>query len=84
MSALTKNGVLVFAAVACGLALSARPWLLTREENAHAAMQNRAARADEARMIADQTAASRLSTELGKEELLRAQGFRKAGEQPVP
>lgn len=80
MSSSTKNGLLVFVAVVCGVALSTKPWMLARDERAAAVRQVRQAEADEARMVRDRTEEGRLGTELGKEELLRRQGFRKSGE----
>ena len=83
MSPSAKNGILVAAAVAFGLVLSAKPWALARDERATAVRKVRQAQANEARMVRDRTTEGRLGTELGKEELLRAQGYRKAGEQPL-
>lgn len=83
MSPSTKNGLLVASAVVCGLVLSAKPWALARAERASAAAKVRQAQADETRMVRDRTEEGRLGTELGKEELLRAQGYRKAGEQTL-
>ena len=84
MSSLTKNGILVVLAVGCGLGLSATPWMLARKEQASAAQTLTLARADEARMVRDQTEEARLGTELGKEEVLRGQGYRRAGEVTLP
>lgn len=80
MSPSTKNGLLVAGAVLGGAALSAKPWMLARNERAAAVLKVRQAEADEARMVRDRTEEGRLGTELGKEEILRKQGFRKAGE----
>lgn len=82
MTKTTKNGLLVGTALFCGLALSAKPWMLVRDERAEAARQVRLAQSDEARMVRAQTEKARLSTELGKEERLRHQGYRKVGEVP--
>ena len=79
----TKNGLMVAAAVLSGVALSYTPWTLALKERAIAASKVRAAQADEARMVRDRTEEGRLGTELGKEELLRAQGLRKVGERPL-
>lgn len=84
MSPLTKNVILVAAAVATGFGLSAKPWMLARNEQASAARTIASAKADETQMVRDQTVQSRLETELGKEELLRKQGFRRVGEVPAP
>lgn len=82
MTNTTKNGLLVAAAVLCGVGLSAKPWMLAREEQALARDQVRQAEADEARMVRDQEEESRLNTELGKEERLRGEGYHKMGEKP--
>ena len=79
----TKNGLLVGVAVACGLGLSARPWMLARKEGQDAARQVRQAQQDEAQMARDRDQEALLGTELGKEERLRDQGYRKLGEQPM-
>ncbi|RYG22617.1 hypothetical protein EON82_16595 [bacterium] len=84
MKSSTKNGLLVvILAVACGLGLSARPWMLARKESAEAARQVRQAEQDEAQMAKDRDQEAVLGTELGKEEQLRGQGYRKVGEQPL-
>ncbi len=54
--------------------------MLARAEHAAAAKQIQQAEQDEAQMVHDRSQQSELSTELGKEELLRKQGYRKAGE----
>jgi hypothetical protein len=79
----TKNAILVGAVLAAGLGLSARPWMLARAERAEAARQVRQAEADERQMVRDKAEEARLGTELGKEERLRRQGYRKAGEVPL-
>lgn len=79
----TKNGLVVGVALACGLGLSARPWILARQERAEASRQIKQAEQDEAQMVRDRDQQAQLGTELGKEELLRAQGYRKNGEQPL-
>ena len=83
MSSLTKNGILVLAAVLCGLAMSARPWSMARAESAIARDKIRQAETDEAAMVRDRTQEGRLNTELGKEELMRARGYRKVGERAL-
>ncbi len=83
MSPATKNGVLFAVAAACGLGLSAKPWMLARNERAAAAKQVRQAEADENQMVKDRAEEARLGTALGKEERLRDQGYRKAGELPL-
>lgn len=83
MSPTTKNGLLVSVAIACGLGLSARPWILAREERATAAEQIRLAEAAEGQMVRDRAEESHLGTELGKEERLRGQGYRKKDELPL-
>ena len=84
MSSLAKNGVLAFLAVGCGLALSAKPWILARAESATARDKLRQAEADESRMVRDRTQEGRLNTELGKEEAVRERGYHRIGERPVP
>jgi len=79
----TKNGLVVGVALACGLGLSARPWILARQERAEASRQLKQAEQDEAQMVRDRDQQAQLGTELGKEELLREQGYRKTGEQPL-
>lgn len=83
MNTSTKNGLLVGVAVACGLGLSARPWMLARKESADAAHQIHQAQKDEAQMLRDRDEESKLNTELGKEGRLRDQGYRKVDEQPL-
>ena len=82
MSLPAKNGLLVASALGLGLLLSARPWMLVRSERALAAIQTRQAEFDEARMVEDRSQEARLQTELGKEALLRHEGYRKPGELP--
>lgn len=84
MSSPAKNGLLVACAALCGVGLSAKPWMLARAERAKAAAAVRQAVADETRLARDRTVEGRLGTELGKEELLRAQGYRKRGERSLP
>lgn len=83
MSPSAKNGVLVIAAVLCGLGLSAKPWMLAHTERTAVARTVRLAEIDEAAMVRDRETEGRLGTELGKEEILRAQGYRPAGELPL-
>lgn len=83
MTNTTKNGLLVGVAVACGLGLSAEPWMLARKERATAAQRVREAEADEARMVQNRAEEAHLGTELGKEERLRDQGYLKTGEAPL-
>ncbi|GEM_PF-2959175 len=83
MSPSTKNGILVGAVLVVGLGLSAKPWMLARAERAEAARQVRQAEADERQMVKDRSEEAHLGTELGKEERLRRQGYRKMGEMPL-
>jgi hypothetical protein len=57
--------------------------MLARKESAEAARQVRQAEQDETQMARDRDEEAVLGTELGKEEQLREQGYRKLGEQPL-
>lgn len=83
MSPNAKNGVLALVAIGLGLGLSAKPWMLMRKERAEAAQQVRLAEIDEARMVRDRSEEARLQTEIGKEEVLRHQGYHRPGELPL-
>ncbi len=83
MFRMSKDGLLILVAVACGFGLSARPWMLARDESEVAARKVRRAQIDEARMARERTEEGRLGTELGKEELLRSQGYHRKGERPL-
>jgi hypothetical protein len=57
--------------------------MLARRESQDASRQVQQAQKDEAQMARDRDQEALLGTELGKEERLRDQGYRKVGEQPM-
>jgi hypothetical protein len=57
--------------------------MLARKEGMEAARQIQQAEKDETQMARDRDQEALLATELGKEERLRDQGYRKVGEQPL-
>ncbi len=77
------NLVFVAAAVALGGYLSLQPWRVYRQQQRIADQKEAEMREAERRHVEDLKLEARYGSRLGREELARLRGFRKADEVPV-
>ena len=76
--------LVVCVAVAAGLFLSKRPWEVYREQQAKATSANRAMQDAERERELLMTQKSKLTSPVGREEIVRAKGYHKPGETSIP
>ena len=77
------NIVVVGAAVATGVALSIRPWQVYREQKQLASDAVQEMREAEGKKTDLTRQKSKYESALGREELARKQGYRRADERPI-
>lgn len=80
---LVWNVAILVAAVGTGLALSARPWQVYREQRKIADESIREMREAEGKKAELTRQRAKVETALGREELARKQGYRRPDEIPI-
>ena len=76
--------LIVGVAVAMGLFLSKRPWEVYREQQAKATSANKAMKEAERERELLMTQKSKLTSPVGREEIVRGKGYHKPGETSIP
>lgn len=83
MNKLVVNSIIVASAIGVGVGLSLKPWQVYREQRKLADEAIREMRVAESKKIELTRQRAKAESSLGREELARKQGYRRADEEPI-